>query len=48
MRALVTVGVGAVLTVAGVAVVYWPAGLIVAGLGLLTFGALYDFGDFEQ
>lgn len=48
MRAFVTVGVGAVLTVAGVAFVFWPAALIVAGLGLLTFGALYDFGDFEE
>ena len=30
---------GAALLVAGVAVIYWPAALMVAGVGLLVAGA---------
>lgn len=31
---------GAALTVGGVAVVFWPAALILAGISLLAFGLL--------
>jgi hypothetical protein len=37
--------VGLVLIVAGVAFVFWPAALIVAGAALLGFGLLYDDDD---
>lgn len=36
--------VGAVLVAVGVAFIYWPAGLIVAGLGLVSAGLT----DFEE
>lgn len=41
IRAL-TAGLGAALVVAGVWFVYWPAALVVAGLGLGAVGLLAD------
>lgn len=39
MLAIALLSIGAVLCVAGAAVIYWPAALIVAGLLLLVAGA---------
>ena len=36
---------GAALVVAGVAFIYWPAALIVAGLGLLALGFFREVPD---
>ncbi len=33
---------GAVLIIAGVAVVYWPAAITLAGIALVAFGVLLD------
>jgi hypothetical protein len=35
---------GAALFVTGVAFIFWPAALLVAGAGLLAFGLLTDDG----
>jgi hypothetical protein len=37
--------VGAALVVAGIAVIYWPAALIVAGLMLVTFAVRRPDGN---
>lgn len=41
---LAAVALGGVLAVAGVAFVFWPAALILAGLALVAFGLLTDDG----
>lgn len=38
MVAVACLAIGAALVVAGVALIYWPAGLILAGLILLAAG----------
>ncbi len=38
--------VGAVLLIVGVAVIYWPAVLLLAGVALLAYGLLNDDGKF--
>jgi len=47
VRAELVVGVGATWIVAGVAFIFWPAALILAGVGVVGFGLLHDFGDGE-
>ncbi len=36
---------GVALVVAGTAFIFWPASLILAGLGLVAFGLLADDGS---
>ena len=47
MRAVLIVGVGATWVIAGAAFIYWPAALILAGVAVVGFGLLHDFGDTE-
>lgn len=44
LGAPLTTGVGGVLFAGGVALIYVPAGLIVAGIGLLALGLIPDWG----
>lgn len=44
-RLTIVAVLGAVLVVAGVAIVYWPAALIVAGVALATVGLTSDDGE---
>ncbi len=41
---LAIAGLGALLVVAGAAFIFWPAALVLAGVGLLAFGLLVDDG----
>ena len=43
MAALLLFALGAVLVIAGLAVVYWPAALIAAGVALCAAALLIDF-----
>lgn len=43
MIPLVLLALGSVLVIAGTAVIYWPAAVIVAGLALVTTSTLIDF-----
>lgn len=40
--------IGAVLVLAGVAVTYWPASLVLAGCGLLGLGLLTHAPDADR
>lgn len=48
MVALLLLILGAALALAGVAVVYWPAALIVAGVALCAAALVIDFDTFGR